>query len=553
LTDQEYDRIVELLGRHPRPAELGMFSVMWSEHCSYKSSRIHLSRFPTEAPWVVVGPGENAGVVDVGDGWLAAIRIESHNHPSFVEPYQGAATGVGGILRDIFTMGARPIALLDSIRFGTLDKPHNRYLFEGVVAGIAGYGNAVGVPVVGGELEFDPAFDGNPLVNVMCLGLMRREQLVRGTAGEPGTVAILFGNATGRDGIGGASVLASAGFDQEAQSLRPSVQVGDPFEEKKLIEACLELYELKLVAGVQDLGAAGLSCAISEPAARAGVGMEVDLDKVHVREPDMTAAELLMSESQERMMVFVPPDQVDEVLAVAEKWEIDASVIGTVTEGDTLRVFYRGELVVEVPASALTDEAPRYDRPMRPPAPLPPPPGAAATLGEVQLVGPPEGALDGATDNADLTRSVYRQFDHMLNLSTVIGPGEGAALLRIPGTDKGLAVSVDGNPRACASDPRAGAAELVKKAAMKVAAVGARPIAVVDNLNFGNPENPEVMWQVRETIEGISEACEELGIPVVGGNVSFYNETDGVDIPPTPVIGMLALAESVSYQDDQRI
>jgi phosphoribosylformylglycinamidine synthase len=331
------------------------------------------------------------------------------------------------------------------------------------------------------------------------------------------------------------------------------VQVGDPFEEKKLIEACLELYDLKLVAGVQDLGAAGLSCAVSEPAARAGVGMEVDLDKVHVREPDMTAAELLMSESQERMMVFVPPDQVDEVLAVAEKWEIDASVIGTVTEGDTLRVFYRGELVVEVPASALTDEAPRYDRPMRPPAPLPPPPGAAATLGEVQLVGPPEGALDGATDNADLTRSVYRQFDHMLNLSTVIGPGEGAALLRIPGTDKGLAVSVDGNPRACASDPRAGAAELVKKAAMKVAAVGARPIAVVDNLNFGNPENPEVMWQVRETIEGISEACEELGIPVVGGNVSFYNETDGVDIPPTPVIGMLALAESVSYQDDQRI
>ena len=338
LTDDEYQSIVEILGRDPRPAELAMYSVMWSEHCSYKSSRIHLRRFPTEAPWVVVGPGENAGVVDVGDGWLAAIRIESHNHPSFVEPYQGAATGVGGILRDVFTMGARPVALWDQIRFGPLDQPKNRYLFKGVVSGIAGYGNAVGVPTVGGEIEFDDCYTGNPLVNVMCLGVLRREQLVLGTAGEPGTVAVLLGNATGRDGIGGASVLASASFDETSGEKRPSVQVGDPFEEKKLIEACLQLYDEGLVVGVQDLGAAGLSCATSEPAGRAGVGIEVDLDAVHTRETGMTAPELLMSESQERMMAFVEPDKVDSVLAVAAKWEIDAAVVGRVRSGDTLTV-----------------------------------------------------------------------------------------------------------------------------------------------------------------------------------------------------------------------
>jgi phosphoribosylformylglycinamidine synthase len=338
MTDDEHDSVLGLLGREPRPAELAMYSVMWSEHCSYKSSRKHLGRFPTEAPWVVVGPGENPGVVDLGDGWLAALRIESHNHPSFVEPYQGAATGVGGILRDVFTMGARPIALWDQIRFGPLDDPKNRYLFNGVVSGIAGYGNAVGVPTVGGEMEFDPCYSGNPLVNVMCLGVMRREQLTLGTAGPPGTVAVLLGRATGRDGIGGASVLASASFDEESQEKRPSVQVGDPFEEKKLIEACLEMYQRGLVAGVQDLGAAGLSCATSEPAGRAGVGMEVDLDAVHVREEGMTAPELLMSESQERMMAFVPPENVEEVIGIADRWEIEATVIGTVRAGATLIV-----------------------------------------------------------------------------------------------------------------------------------------------------------------------------------------------------------------------
>jgi len=541
MTDEEYQSVLGLLEREPRPAELAMYSVMWSEHCSYKSSRAHLRRFPTEAPWVVVGPGENAGVVDLGDGWLAALRIESHNHPSFVEPYQGAATGVGGILRDVFTMGARPVALWDQIRFGPLDDPKNRYLFNGVVTGIAGYGNAVGVPTVGGEIEFDPCYSGNPLVNVMCLGILRREQLVLGTAGTPGTVAILLGRATGRDGIGGASVLASASFDDESQEKRPSVQVGDPFEEKKLIEACLELYHRGLVVGVQDLGAAGLSCATSEPAGRAGVGMEVDLDAVHVRESGMTAPELLMSESQERMMAFVSPELVDEVLAVASKWEIEAAVVGLVQAGETLTVRHRGEVVAEVPAASLADDAPLYRRPMRHPAWIDdlwaaPAEGISEPPGEALLF-----LLDDPAIGS--TAWVHEQYDHMLFLNTVLGPGGDGSLLRVRGTEKGLAVSTDGNGRLCLLDPRAGGARLVFEAALNVAVTGARPMAVVDNLNFGNPEKPEVMWQFLETVEGISEACEALGIPVVGGNVSFYNETDGIDIHPTPVVGMLGLAE----------
>jgi len=541
MTDEEYGSVLGLLEREPRPAELAMYSVMWSEHCSYKSSRAHLRRFPTEAPWVVVGPGENAGVVDLGDGWLAALRIESHNHPSFVEPYQGAATGVGGILRDVFTMGARPIALWDQIRFGPLDESKNRYLFNGVVSGIAGYGNAVGVPTVGGEIEFDPCYSGNPLVNVMCLGILRREQLVLGTAGTPGTVAILLGRATGRDGIGGASVLASASFDEESQEKRPSVQVGDPFEEKKLIEACLELYDRGLVVGVQDLGAAGLSCATSEPAGRAGVGIDVDLDAVHVRESGMTAPELLMSESQERMMAFVSPELVAEVLAIASKWEIDSAVVGVVQAGETLTVRHAGRVVAEVPAASLADDAPLYDRPMRRPGWIDelwanPAAGLEADPVEVLL-----GLLDDPALGS--TAWVHEQYDHMLFLNTVVGPGGDGSLIRVRGTDKALAVSTDGNGRLCHLDPRAGAARIVYEAALNVAVTGARPMAVVDNLNFGNPEKPEVMWQFRESVEGISEACEALGIPVVGGNVSFYNETDGVDIHPTPVVGMLGLAD----------
>ncbi|MGH8914274.1 MAG: phosphoribosylformylglycinamidine synthase subunit PurL, partial [Acidimicrobiia bacterium] len=456
-------------------------------------------------------------------------------------PYQGAATGVGGILRDVFTMGARPVALWDQIRFGPLDDPKNRYLFNGVVAGIAGYGNAVGVPTVGGELEFDPCYSGNPLVNVMCLGIMRREQLVLGTAGEPGTVAILLGGATGRDGIGGASVLASASFDDESHEKRPSVQVGDPFEEKKLIEACLELYERGLVVGVQDLGAAGLSCATSEPAGRAGVGMEVDLDAVHVRETGMSAPELLMSESQERMMAFVTPERVDEVMSVAAKWEIDSAVVGVVREGNTLTVRHQGELVAEVPAASLADDAPLYQRPTRRPDWID------------SLWATPAQGLEGSAPDVLLrllddpaigsTAWVHEQYDHMLFLNTVIGPGSDGSLLRIRGTNKALAVSTDGNGRLCHLDPRAGSARLVYEAALNVAVTGAWPMAVVDNLNFGNPEKPEIMWQFRESVEGISEACEVLGIPVIGGNVSFYNQTEGVDIHPTPVVGMLGLAD----------
>jgi phosphoribosylformylglycinamidine synthase subunit PurL len=541
MTDDEYQSVIDILGRAPQPAELAMYSVMWSEHCSYKSSRAHLGRLPTEAPWVVVGPGENAGVVDIGDGWLAALRIESHNHPSFVEPYQGAATGVGGILRDVFTMGARPIALWDQIRFGPLDNPRNRYLFQGVVAGISGYGNAVGVPTVGGEVEFDDCYTGNPLVNVMCLGLLRREQLVLGTAGEPGNLAILLGNATGRDGIGGASVLASASFDDEASSKRPSVQVGDPFEEKKLIEACLELYERGLVVGVQDLGAAGISCATSEPAGRAGVGIEVDLDAVHVRETGMTAPELLMSESQERMMAFVTPELVDEVLAVADKWEIDSAVVGRVRAGATLEVRHNGILVAEIPAASLADDAPRYHRPSARPGWLDgvweqrfDPSGLSPIDTLLRLLGDP-----GVGSSA----WIHEQYDHMLFLNTVVGPGSDGTLLRVKGTRKGLAVSTDGNGRLCYLDPRRGAARAVFEAALNVAVTGARPIALVDNLNMGNPEKPEVMWQFIETVEGISGACDALGIPVVGGNVSFYNETDGTDIHPTPVVGVLGLAD----------
>jgi phosphoribosylformylglycinamidine synthase len=541
MTDEEYEKVSTLLDREPISAELAMYSVMWSEHCSYKSSRTHLRRFPTEAPWVVVGPGENAGVVDLGDGWLAAIRIESHNHPSFVEPYQGAATGVGGILRDVFTMGARPVALWDQIRFGPLDEPKNRYLFKGVVSGIAGYGNAVGVPTVGGEIEFDDCYSGNPLVNVMCLGILRRENLVLGTAGPPGTVAVLLGRATGRDGIGGASVLASASFDDTSGEKRPSVQVGDPFEEKKLIEACLELYDGGLVVGVQDLGAAGLSCATSEPAGRAGVGMEVNLDSVHVREQGMTAPELLMSESQERMMAFVDPGHVDAVLAVANKWEIDSAVIGEVKAGNRLRVFHGGDLVADVPAASLSDDAPVYNRPLEEPDWLD---SLWAAEDEDQGL-PPASTLLALLSDPGVGSSAWahEQYDHMLFLSTLVGPGGDGSLLRIKGTDKAVAVSSDGNGRLCYLDPRNGAARLVYEAALNVAVTGARPLAVVDNLNFGNPEKPEVMWQFKETVEGISEACESLGVPVVGGNVSFYNETDGRDIHPTPVVGVLGLAD----------
>ena len=541
MTDDEYGHVIEILGREPMAAELAMYSVMWSEHCSYKSSRAHLGRFSSDQPWVVVGPGENAGVVDLGDGWLAAVRIESHNHPSFVEPYQGAATGVGGILRDVFTMGARPIAVWDPLRFGSLDDPQSRYLLEGVVSGIAGYGNAVGVPTLGGEVEFADRFAKNPLVNVMALGILRREQLVLSAASGVGNVAILLGNATGRDGIGGASILASASFEEGDEGKRPNVQVGDPFEEKKLIEACLELYERGLVVAIQDLGAAGISCATSEVAGNGGMGMDVDLDRVHLREPDMNPGEILMSESQERMLAVVTPENEEEVLALAAKWEIDASTIGTVTEGPLLNVHAGGELVAEVPAASLADDAPIYHRPFEPPADLEARWADSPATPTGEIVAPLLELLD---DPAIGDRSwISEQYDHMLFLNTVVGPGHDGSLLRIKGTQKGLAVSTDGDALRTWLDPRRGSARIVFESALNVAVTGARPYALVDNLNFGNPEVPSVMWEFVESVEGMAWACEELDVPVVGGNVSFYNQTDGVDIYPAPVVGMLGFCD----------
>ncbi len=542
MTDDEYQRVIEILGREPMAAELAMYSVMWSEHCSYKSSRAHLGRFTSDQPWVVVGPGENAGVVDLGDGWLAALRIESHNHPSYVEPYQGAATGVGGILRDVFTMGARPIAVWDPLRFGPLDDARNRYLLEGVVSGIAGYGNAVGVPTLGGEVEFADRFSKNPLVNVMALGILREDQLVLSAASGVGNLAILLGNATGRDGIGGASILASASFEEGDEEKRPNVQVGDPFEEKKLIEACLELYDRGLVVAIQDLGAAGISCATSEVAGNGGMGMDVDLDRVHLRELDMTPGEILMSESQERMLAVVTPEHEAEVLALAEKWEIDASTIGTITEGPLLNVHAKGELVAEVPAASLADDAPIYHRPAIMPGDV------EERWARTPVV--PENLDAGRTlailldDPAIGDRSwIWSQYDHMLFLNTMIEPGHDGSLLRIKGTQKAMAVSTDGDALRTYLDPRRGAARIVFESALNVAVTGARPYALVDNLNFGNPEVPGVMWQFVEAVEGMAWACEELDVPVVGGNVSFYNQTDGVDIYPAPVVGMLGFCD----------
>ena len=544
LTDDEASTIEGILGRAANPLELAMYSVMWSEHCSYKSSRIHLGRLPTEAPWVLVGPGENAGVVDVGDGIAAAIRIESHNHPSAIEPYQGAATGVGGILRDIFTMGARPIALMDSLRFGPIDDARSRWIAEGVVSGVSGYGNAVGVPTVGGETVFDATYRGNPLVNVLCLGLLPTDRLVLGQASGVGNLAVLLGSSTGRDGIGGVSVLASAGFSEKTDGdKRPSVQVGDPFEEKRLIEACLALLDEGLVVGIQDLGGAGLTCATSETASRGGVGMDIDVSAVPRREPGMEPHEVMTSESQERMLAIVEPDGLDRVLEICERWEVRASVIGRVTDGGALRILdeFDGEVLAEVPAASLHEDAPLYDRPRQ--APDAPPGPSADDLDAPE--DPGNELLELLADPA----WVYRQYDHQLFLNTVVGPGDDATVLRLkhPGTGidtgRGLALTTDGNHRWCAVDPRQGTAMLVAESVLNLACVGARPLAVVNCLNFGNPEHPEVMWQLSEPVDGMDEACRALGVPVVGGNVSLYNESAGTDIDPTPVIGLLGMVD----------
>ncbi|MDA8309196.1 MAG: phosphoribosylformylglycinamidine synthase subunit PurL [Actinomycetota bacterium] len=548
LTDEELARVVEILGRQPNELELALYGVMWSEHCSYKSSRVHLQRLPTAGERVLVGPGENAGVVDAGDGIAVAIRIESHNHPSAVEPHQGAATGVGGILRDIFTMGARPLAVADALFFGPPDDARQRWLIDGVVSGISSYGNSVGVPTVGGELTFDPCYAGNPLVNVLCLGALRADRLVLGRASGRGNLAVLLGSATGRDGIGGVSVLASAGLSGRADGAkRPNVQVGDPFEEKRLIEACLALLDAGLVVGIQDLGGAGLACATSETAARGGVGMDVDVAAVPRREPQMAPWEVMTSESQERMLAIVTPDAWPAVEALCGRWEVQASMIGTVTDDarrpGRLRVHDGDRILGDVPAASLAQDAPRYERPMRPPADLEraraDDPSASEPLGDC-----------GAELRALLVDPswVYRQYDHQLFLNTVVGPGGDAALLRLAGpglppSERGVAVTTDSAPRWCAIDPRAGVALVLAESVANLACVGASPVAVVNCLNFGNPEHPEVVWQLSETVDGLAEACRVWGLPVVGGNVSLYNETDGVDIPPTPVLGVLGLVE----------
>ena len=548
LTDDEAESIDEILGREANPLELSMYSVMWSEHCSYKSSRIHLKRLPTEAPWVLVGPGENAGVVDLGDGIAGAFRIESHNHPSAIEPYQGAATGAGGILRDIFTMGARPIALMDPLRFGPIDDARSRWIAEGVVSGISGYGNSVGVPTVGGETIFDETYAGNPLVNVFCLGTMPTERLVLGEATGLGNVAILFGSATGRDGIGGVSVLASAGFDdsQDESAKRPSVQVGDPYEEKRLIEACLELLNEGLVVGIQDLGGAGFVCATSETASRGGMGMDVDVTAVHRRQDGMEPFEVMTSESQERMLAIVEPDGVDRVLELCAKWEVQASVVGKVVEGGALRILdgWEGEELANIPASSLHDAAPLYDRPMQEP-------DRSGETDPASLE-----ATDLWADLSDLlmdTSWVHNQYDSQLFLNTVIGPGNDATLLRLKhpttneDTGRGIGLTTDGNHHWCIVNPFRGAAMTVAESILNLACVGATPLALVNNLNFGNPEHPVTMWQLSQAVDGMAKACTEFNVPVVGGNVSLYNEANGKNIDPTPVVGTLGMTDQIEH------
>src|SRR5499426_751786 len=543
LTQQEFQRIKELLGREPSLDELGIFSVMWSEHCSYKSSRVHLKRLPTTGKRVIVPPGENAGVVDLGDGWCAAFKIESHNHPSFIEPFQGAATGVGGILRDIFTMGARPVASMNSLRFGSLDNAQNgrrnRSLLAGVVAGIAHYGNAFGVATVGGEVAFDDAYALNPLVNAFALGIVRHDQIFFGKATGIGNPVLYVGAKTGRDGIHGAT-MASAEFDEEALEKRPTVQVGDPFLEKLLLEACLEAMRSGAVAGIQDMGAAGLTSSSCEMAARAGTGIEIDLSLVPQREQEMTAYEMLLSESQERMLIVAHAGREREVMDIFRKWDLDAVVIGRVRDTGRRQVVHNGEQVADIPVETLTDEAPRYERPMVAPAKQEP---RITRIESADLTSDLLRLL--SSGNIASKHWVYRQYDHMVRTNTAILPGADAALVRIKETRRALAMSLDGNGRYCAANPREGAKLVVAESARNVVCVGARPIAITNCLNFASPERPEVMWSFSEVIDGMAEACRAFETPVVSGNVSFYNETEGRGILPTPVIGMLGLIEDV--------
>jgi phosphoribosylformylglycinamidine synthase II len=556
LSAGEYARVLEILGRAPNITELGIFSVMWSEHCSYKSSKVHLKRLPVRGKLVVQGPGENAGVVDIGDGLVAAFKIESHNHPSYVEPFQGAATGVGGILRDIFTMGARPIAVLDSLRFGPItagpgtseeDAARNRRILDGVIRGIGHYGNCFGVPTVGGEVAFEPCYTPNPLVNALALGIAKKDEIFLAKARGTGNPVIYVGAKTGRDGIHGASLLASAEFTEESQQKRPNVQVGDPFMEKLLLEACLEAMRTGAVVAIQDMGAAGLTCSTCEMASRGETGIEIDLARVPQRETGMTPYEIMLSESQERMLLVAEKGREAEVLAVFSKWGLDASIVGEVTAGGLLRVKDHGKLVAEIPAHPLAEEGPVYNRPLAAPAPR-----QETSADWFPFAAPGKNLTDNfkkllASPAIASKRWITEQYDSSVRTNTLAGPGASdAAVVRIKGTPRALALSTDSNSRWCQLNPKLGAMHAVAEAARNVAASGARPIAATNCLNFGSPEKAEVMWQFSESIDGLGQACIALGTPITGGNVSFYNETLGKSIYPTPTIGILGVIDDAA-------
>jgi phosphoribosylformylglycinamidine synthase II len=571
LTADEYDKIKQLLGgREPSRTELGIFSVMWSEHCSYKSSRVHLKRLPTRSKLVVQGPGENAGIIDIGDGWACAFKIESHNHPSFIEPFQGATTGVGGILRDIFTMGARPVAVMDSLRFGPItahvsverapsppqlgttqkEIHRNHSVLEAVVAGVASYGNCFGVPNLGGETKFEPCYSGNPLVNAFALGLVRKDEIFYARAAGQGNPVIYVGAKTGRDGIHGAT-MASEEFSEASEAKRPNVQVGDPFLEKLLLEACLEAMQTGAIVGIQDMGAAGLTCSTCEMGARGAVGIEIELDRVPQRETGMSPYEIMLSESQERMLLVAQKGREQEVFRVFEKWGLDAVEVGRVTADNKLRVLEHGQVAAEIPNQALTDDAPLYKRPLarwEPPVPREMPEGVR--LSDKKSTSADDFTKDLkrllASPNICGKRWVWQQYDHMVQTNTVEAPGAGdAGVIRIKGSQRGLAMALDGNGCWCYLDPRLGAMHAVAEAARKVACSGATPVGATNCLNFGNPEKPQIMWQFSQTVDGITKACEELEIPITGGNVSFYNETLGEGIYPTPVLGVVGILEDV--------
>ncbi len=561
ITAEEYRRIVDALGRTPSLTELGIYSVMWSEHCSYKSSKVHLKRLPTRSKLVVQGPGENAGIIDVGDGWACAFKIESHNHPSYIEPFQGAATGVGGILRDIFTMGARPLAVMDSLRFGPLTADaqtseelvrKNHSVVEGVVHGIAGYGNCFGVPNLGGETKFEPCYSGNPLVNAFALGLVRKDEIFYARASGAGNPVIYVGAKTGRDGIHGAT-MASEEFKEGSEQKRPNVQVGDPFMEKLLLEACLEAMQTGAIVGIQDMGAAGLTCSTCEMGSRGCVGLDVELDLVPQRETGMSAYEIMLSESQERMLLVAEKGREAEVLCVFAKWGLDAVIVGAVQPSPRLRIRHHGELVADIPNQSLTDDAPLYHRPIgawTAPAPLDPPAEVLAELAKDRNYTADLKKLL-ASANVCSKRWIHQQYDSMVQTNTVIGPGGEAGVMRIkgtggPGHERGLAMALDGNGRWCYLDPKLGAMHAVAECARKVACSGATPVAATNCLNFGNPEKPEIMAQLSAAIDGIAEACTALGTPITGGNVSLYNETKGEGIYPTPVLGIVGILEDVS-------